>query len=264
MKIYLSADIEGTCGIVSWDETVLEKEDSKIYREQMGKEVASACIGARSAGADEILVKDAHHSARNIDPRILPEYALLFRGWSRDPLMMMSGLDESFGACLFTGYHSGASTGGNPLAHTMDTELTYIKVNGEIASEFTLNAYACAYYKVPVAFLSGDEALCESAKKLNPNIVTASVNRGYGNGSISVHPNLATRMIEDGVKDALSGDISRHLIELPKHFEVEIRYTEAYKAFKASFYPGMKMVDEHTVSYETDDYYDVLRMILFI
>lgn len=264
MKIYLSADIEGTCGIVDWSETILENELSNQIRNQMTKEVSEACTAAGEVGANEVLVKDAHDSARNIDPTMLPECTKIFRGWSKDPQVMVSGLDSSFDACLFTGYHSAAFTDGNPLAHTMDLDFSYIKINDKIASEFTFNAYACAYHKVPVAFLSGDEKLCEAAKELNPNIITVPVLKGYGNGSISIHPNLALEKINTGVKDALQGDLSRHLIKLPNHFKVEIRYKEHYKAFKASFYPNMKKLDAHTVLFETDNYFEVLRMLLFI
>ncbi len=41
MKLYLSADIEGTCGIVNWDETKLECEFSQHYRTQMSKEITA-------------------------------------------------------------------------------------------------------------------------------------------------------------------------------------------------------------------------------
>lgn len=264
MKLYLSADIEGTCGIVNWDETKLECEFSQHYRTQMSKEITVACDGATQSGVHEILVKDAHDSGRNINPNILPENVKILRGWTKDPLVMMAGIDESFDACIFTGYHSGATCNGNPLSHTMDIDYDYFKINDEIASEFTINAYIAAYYNVPVAFLSGDEMLCESAKKLNPNIVTVPVSKGIGNGSISIHPNLALKKIEKGVKKALSGDLSRHLIKLPDKFKIEIKFREHYKAFKASFYPNMKKIDSQTVLFETEDYYEFLRMLLFI
>lgn len=264
MKVYLSADIEGTCGIVDWSETILENEQSIKYKDQMSKEVYAACEGAKDSGATEILVKDAHDSARNINPNVLPKYVQLFRGWSNDPLVMVSGLNESFDACIFTGYHSAASTDGNPLAHTMDPAFNYIKINGKIASEFTINAYACAYYNVPVAFLSGDEKLCKSAKELCPNIVAVPVSQGYGNGSISLHPQKAIEKIKIGVREALQGNISRHMLDLPETFSIEINYKEHHSAFKASFYPNMKQINANTVLFETNDYYEVLRMLLFL
>ena len=108
MKLFLSADMEGTCGVVSWPET--ERATPMDYapiQKQMTREVAAACRGALSAGAEEVLVKDAHDSARNIDAAELPECIRILRGWTGDPLSMMSGLDrDDYGAVLFTGYHA--------------------------------------------------------------------------------------------------------------------------------------------------------------
>ena len=70
-KIFISSDIEGTTGIVDWNETELKEKDGDYFREQMSREVAAACRGALSAGADEVFVKDAHDYARNIDPMAL-------------------------------------------------------------------------------------------------------------------------------------------------------------------------------------------------
>ena len=149
MKLYLSADIEGTCGIVNWDETKLECEFSQHYRTQMSKEITAACDGATQSGVHEILVKDAHDSGRNINPNILPENVKILRGWTKDPLVMMAGIDESFDACIFTGYHSGATCNGNPLSHTMDIDYDYFKINQKNVVYFT---FSCVIYYRPDKF----------------------------------------------------------------------------------------------------------------
>ena len=66
------------------------------------------------------------------------------------------------------------------------------------------------------------------------------VSKGIGNGSISIHPHKAVKMIKEGVKEALSGDLSRHIIKLPDRFEIDIKFKNHYKAYKASFYPGVE------------------------
>ena len=67
MRLYLSADIEGTCGIADWAETErATMDDYRPFAAQMTAEVAAACEGAVAAGAEDILVKDAHDSARNL------------------------------------------------------------------------------------------------------------------------------------------------------------------------------------------------------
>ena len=118
MKVFLSADMEGTCGIVSWPETERATPfDYTPAQKQMTREVAAACRGALAAGAEMVLVKDAHDSARNIDPTALPRGIRMNRSWSGDPLSMMSGLDkDTYGAVFFTGYHAWAGCPGNPLS----------------------------------------------------------------------------------------------------------------------------------------------------
>ena len=82
MKLYLSADIEGTAGITLWDETEYGHPRYAYFSDQMTREVRAACEGAANAGFDDILVKDAHDSACNLQPRMLPEDVRLFRGWA--------------------------------------------------------------------------------------------------------------------------------------------------------------------------------------
>ncbi|MGL5346577.1 MAG: M55 family metallopeptidase [Peptostreptococcaceae bacterium] len=264
MKIYLSADIEGTCGIVDWEETDLDTTVGAYSREQMTKEVAAACEGATMCKADSILVKDAHGSARTINPLYLPENTSILRGWARDPHIMMAGIDPEFDVTLFVGYHSGSSQNGNPLSHTMHCDYDYIKINERVMTEFMINAYTSIYYGVPVAFISGDEMVCKDAKEIFPNIVTVPVSKGIGQASISIHPNLAIKKIKEGVKMALTGDLNRHLITLPNKFKVEIKFRQHYRAYKASFYPGVELLNSQTIQFETNDYYEFLRMFFFI
>ena len=147
MKVFLSADMEGTCGIVSWPETERSAPfDYSPMQKQMSREVAAACRGALSAGAEEVLVKDAHDSARNIDPTMLPRGIRMNRSWSGDLLSMMSGLDqEKFDAVFFTGYHAWASCPGNSLSHTMNGRNNLVRLNGVLCSEFLINTYTAGY-----------------------------------------------------------------------------------------------------------------------
>ena len=142
MKLFFSCDMEGTAGIMNWNETDYDKpNDYAHWVRQMSREVAAACEGVLAGGASEILVKDAHDYGRNLDPELLPEEAKIFRGWGKTPLCMMAGLDESFDGAIFTGYHSGAGMDTNPLAHTMNTKNYYVKCNGELMPGCILPKY---------------------------------------------------------------------------------------------------------------------------
>jgi D-amino peptidase len=265
MKVYISADMEGVTGIAHWNETDKGKGDYGYFADQMTREVAAACEGALKAGASEIWIKDAHETGRNIDPEALPENVRLIRGWSGHPFSMVQELDESFDALLFVGYHAWAGSNHNPLAHTMDAHgIQYIKINGTYASEFMIHAYAAASLGVPVVFISGDKGLMEEAQALNGNMRTLAVNEGIGDSTISIHPQVAVDQMKKEVELALKGDLASCKIEIPEYFEVEISFAAHKKAYKASFYPGMKQLSANAVGFETHDYFEVLRMMSFV
>ena len=68
MRIFLSADIEGTAGIARWEEARAQESCHQYFKEQMSREVAAACRGALAAGADEVVIKDAHGPGRTHKP----------------------------------------------------------------------------------------------------------------------------------------------------------------------------------------------------
>lgn len=263
MKIYISADIEGITGVTTWDETEKTHSDYNEFKIQMNKEVKAACNGAISAGAKEILVKDGHDTAANLEHSLLPEEVTLHRGWQEDPMSMMSALDSSFDAALFIGYHSRGGSNRSPISHTLMPYIETIKINGVFASEFLINVYTAALYDVPVLFVSGDKGLCEDVNNVNSNIVTLAVKEGIGGATINMHPNKAIREIEALVYKALNSDLNLCKIDLPKTFNVEISYKDFKKAYRNSFYKGAKLINEKTISFETDDYYEVLRFLHF-
>jgi len=264
MKIYISADIEGITGIANWDETDKSKPDYQKFSKQMTEEVKAACEGAINGGAEEIWIKDAHGSGRNLIADDLPQNIKLIRGWSGHPFLMVQELDESFDALIFIGYHSCGSSSANPLAHTVSSStFNYVKLNDKLASEFLIHSYAAATVGVPVVFLSGDEGLCKEVNTINENIRTVAVNKGIGNSVISIHPQLAIKKIKKGVESILKEDISKCEINLPEHFKMELSFKNHAKAFKTSFYPGMKQISSTNVVFESDNYFEVLRMFSF-
>ena len=264
MKIYISADIEGISGITHWDEAGIQGPDYGIFRAQMTAEVSAACEGALQAGAEEIWVKDAHASGRNLIPEKLPREVRLVRGWSGHPFKMVQEVDESFDAMLMVGYHSPAGSGANPLAHTITGSVASLKLNGQYASEFLLNTCAAALENVPVVFVSGDVGLCQEAQSLIPAITAVAVKQGIGDSTVSIHPQLAAEEIRDKVQMALEGEVSECRIRMPERFSVEIGYRNHAQAHRASFFPGAGLKDPHTIEFETDDYFEVLRLLLFV
>jgi len=264
MKVFISADIEGITGTTHDDETDARKPDYGEFREQMTAEVHAACEGARAAGADEIWVKDAHDTGRNLLAAKLPRDIRLVRGWSGHPFSMVQELDGTFSALIMIGYHSRAGMPTSPLAHTMTGSVTHVKLNDRFASEFLLHAYAAESFGVPVVFVSGDEGLCEEVGAVNPAIGVVAVKRGVGSSTISIHPAVAVDKIRVGVEAALRADLDRCHIPLPNRFVLEIRYRDHGRAYRAGFYPGAQPLNSFTVRFDHGDYMDVMRTLLFV
>ncbi|MDK2950456.1 MAG: D-amino peptidase [Kosmotogales bacterium] len=264
MKIFISSDIEGTAGINDWAETTLNKPEYKYYSEQMTEEVRAACDGAIKAGATEIIIKDAHDTARNINPSKLPMSAKIIRGWSGNPLIMMYGLDSSFDAAIYTGYHSFAGSDGNPLSHSMSTNIYSIEINDVLVSEFTINSFTAAYYRVPSVFISGDKSITNFARSFIEGIKTVATLEGKGGASTSINPNLACKLIEKGVFQSLKGDYKVLIPELPETFSVKVTYMRHKDAYRNSFFPGVSQTGSRAICFKETDFYEVLRKFLFI
>ena len=186
MKLFISADIEGCAGVALTDETHKKESVYQRFAEEMTEEVVAACEAAHEAGADEIVVKDGHGDASNIDPLKMPEYVTLIRGKSGHPYNMMYGIDDSYDGVLYLGYHAPAGDPNFSISHTSTGNSLYIHLNGKVMSECMLNSYTAASHHVPVLFLSGDEEICRQAKELIPGITTVETKHGVGAASPGV------------------------------------------------------------------------------
>ena len=264
MKLFISADIEGTAGIVNWSETEYGKDGYEYFRRQMTREVSAACEAALSIDEHStIIVKDAHDSARNILPEMLPKNTRLFRGWAKHPFCMMYGLDETFAGVSLTGYHSAAGMNTNPLAHTRNTKAYKVSLNGETCPEALINSLTASYLGVPVLAITGDKGVCDYMQTRFPQILTVPVNEGAGSGVMSLHPDTAVDFIRETAEKALAQAKDIPCIPLPEHFCFEVNYIKHFDAYSASFYPGAVQLDEKTVRFESCDWMDVLRFIHF-
>ncbi len=264
MKVFISADIEGVSGVSAWEDIAADSPEYEASRRRMTAEVRAACEGALAAGAREILVRDAHGSARNIIHSELPRRARLIRGWSGGPMMMMDGLDKSFAAAVYIGYHAPAGSAASPMSHTMSTSLAEFRVNGRPVSEFELNAWAAALLKVPSVFLSGDKAACAHARRLVPRISTTAAKEGLGEASMHLHPAEAAERIAAGVKAALTARPAIRPPAPPRTPVLDLKFKESRRAHRFSFYPGARRTGDLSVRLRCADCFGILRAVQFI
>lgn len=266
MKLFISADIEGIADLASFTEA--GHADPQLYSRgmlQMSKEVGAVCRGALSAGADFIAVKDSHGNGLNIMHEYLPEMVTLIRGEVQNPYTMIGGIDKSYDAVMFVGFHDAAGQNGNPMAHTISSSrIREITINGVPAGELHIFAYAAAYLGVSTVLVSGDQAICEKAEAINEEIVTCSTKYGVGAAVSSLHPKEVEKRLESAAREALLKDIDRYKLVLPEEFVITVAYHKHYEAEKASYYPGAEKVEPHIIKFKAKDYFEVLRFFHFV
>ena len=265
MRVYITADIEGTCGFTHKEEGDRGTPWYPYFAREMALEAAACARGAISAGAEEVVVHDAHDTARNIDPTLLPEGALLMRRSGPDPYAMVSGLQNGgFDALMLVGFHSWVGSAGNPASHTFNRHTTRLSLNGQPLSEFLFDVYSAASLGVPTPLVSGDKNLCAFARAVVPGIQTVEAVEGLGPGTLSRHPAVVQREIAEKAKRALLGDCRRCMPALPDRFRMEMEFADPAMAAFNRYYPGVEQLDDRTLTYEAAHWLDVLVMVHFV
>jgi D-amino peptidase len=263
LRVYISVDMEGITGVVDFPEIEEKGADYGVFRKIMVQEVNAAVEGALEAGAGEIVVRDAHDSARNLLPGDLHREARLLRNWADSPLCMMEGIDAGFDAAVFIGYHARAGTADAALPHTMTLKIFEVRMNGIPLSEAGLNALIAGEFGVPVVFLSGDKAICEQVAELWEGVTTVAVKEGRGKAVLSLHPEKSRELIRAGVAAALRdrGRVAPYRLAPP--YEMEIVFTDPNRAFRMQFYPGAEYLPPRTVRFRSERLMDCLTFFYF-
>ncbi len=263
LKVFISVDMEGISGVIHWDDVSRRGDDYSLFRKLMTQETNAAIEGAFEAGAIEILVRDSHGSARNIIPDLLRQEAELLRDWSGGPLDMMEGIDKTFDAVIFIGYHARAGTPDAVLKHTMSGRIYDVVLNGKKMPEAGINGAIAGYFDVPVVMIAGDLAICKQAKELFGNIENVAVKEGIGNAAKMLHPLKAQELIKKKTIEALKRLKDFKPFKLKPPFKMEVTFKDEERAQNASWIPGAKRTGDRSVSFTSNDLMEVLKFFKF-
>jgi len=260
LKVFISVDMEGIAGVVNWEEVNRSGLDYNLFRRLMTEETNAAIEGALEAGAGYILVRDAHGSGRNLLPDLLNPKAELIRDWSGGPFSMMEGIDSTFDAVIFIGYHAKAGTPNGVLKHTMNSRtIADVKLNGISVPEAGINGAIAGYFGVPVVFIAGDKAICKQAKDLFPWVEAVAVKEGIGSAVKTLHPKVARKRIKERVYYALTHLKKYKPFVIKPPYTIEVTFIDEVLANKVSFIPYAKRTGPLSVSFTDDDFIQVLR-----
>jgi D-amino peptidase len=204
VKVFISSDMEGTAGVVDWDQCIAGGSQYDYYTELLTAEINAAIEGAQAAGATEFLVNDSHSKMMNLKPDALAGRAGYLSGRYK-PMYMMQGLDASFDAVFFVSYHGSMNSRGSVLSHTYyPAAFAEVTVNGEVAGEAGINALVAAAYQVPIVLVTGDTTTAKETARFCPNVHTAVVKTSVTRfAAASLHPATACDRIRAEARAAI-------------------------------------------------------------
>lgn len=264
LKVYISADMEGVVGAVTGDQLGPGGFEYGRFRQLMTDEVNAAIEAARAMGATEILVSDSHGNGENLLIEQLPPDVQLVRSWPR-PLMMMQGIDDTFDAVLFIGYHASTSNTQGVRAHTISSaNLTSVRINGVQMMEASINAAIAGDFGVPVVMISGDDAVVDEAHRIVGDMEGAVVKWNYGfHSARTLMPEAAYDVIGQRVRAALGrlDDFAPYRMESP--IELEISFKNYMPAELMAYLPIVERVDSHTIRFVAEDMTEASKFIEF-
>lgn len=265
MRIFISADIEGIAGVVSYAQTDPDGFEYGDARRWMTDEVVAAAEAAHDSGAEQVIVADSHGNGQNLLPDRMPGYVELVRSWPR-PLGMMQGIgDGRFDAALLIGYHAGAMSEGGVLSHTLGGYLRQLEVNGQMLDETLLSAAIAGAFGVPITFISGDNLTVQQARARLGPIEHVITKRSYGRMSAQVRsPSLVCTEIRETVGRAIAraADSSPFRIEGPLRVGLTLR--TALQAEVLAYLPFVSQSAAHEVTFEVADMIALAAMLEFL
>ena len=261
-KVFISVDMEGITGVVQPAQLGPEGFEYQRAREWMTAEVNAAIAGIRDAGPAEIIVCDSHGNGQSVLIDQLPEDVRIVRGFPR-PMEMMQGIDESFAAAVFIGYHASEWTANAVRGHTISSaRLLGVTLNGTEMSEGMYNAALAGQFGVPVAFVSGDRLAVAQLQQVAPSAEGVIVKEPYGyHSALTVTPARGQAMIRDGLKRAMAkiGSLQPYRLTTPIALGVGFKLT--LDAERAAFVPGLTRADAHTVKGTFRDMTEITKLL---
>jgi len=264
-RLFISADMEGVAGVVTGDQLGTTGFEYESFRGFMTEEVNAAIAAAREAGFTEFVVADSHGSMQNLRLDKLPADVQVVRGSPR-PLGMMHGIDDSFDAVVFIGYHASTTNPEGVRAHTFSSAtLADVRLNGVSVTEGAWNAALAGQFGVPVIAVSGDEAAVAEVRRLVGDVEAAVVKWPIGfHAARTLTPEASRAAIGAAVARGLARRATLLPYKVTSPVNVEIRFKNYRPAELLSWLPGVTRVDAHSIRVTVKDMveaYHVLEVV---
>ncbi|MGI8824721.1 MAG: M55 family metallopeptidase [Chloroflexota bacterium] len=258
MDVYISADVEGVAGVVDRAQIMPGENDYAIGRSLMTEEANAAIDGAFAAGATRVVVNDAHARMSNLLPDAVDLRANLILGKYK-PMYMLQGLDSTFDAAFFVGYHGSIGEPEAILSHTYNPRAIWeTRVDGNVVGELGINVLVCDYYGVPLRLVTGDQAVAAEARASVAGVHVAEVKRSFGRFSAeSLSPSRSRDLIQAEARSCLQSIPTAKAVR--RAVTVELTFLVADMASMAEWIRGVKRCGARTVSFDASDGLEAYR-----
>ena len=259
-KIFISVDMEGIGGIGTAQMTTATGKDYALGRRLMTDEVNAVVAAVLRDGPAQVLVNDSHGDMQNLLHTELDPRASYIQG-SVKPLGMVEGLDSTYSAAIFIGYHARAGTANGFLAHTGTGAVKGLWLNDVEVGEGELNAAYAGALGVPVLVASGDSTFVAQ--------FTAGVRTEAVVTKVAVTPMSARLLHPQAVRDSLTSATRRALARreparpytLGTPVRVRLRFADITTPQVLEAIPGVRRIDGYTVAFTAPTMADAYRMI---
>ena len=265
LKVYSSVDMEGVAGVVTNDQLGPGSFEYPKFREFMTRETLSAVQAAKEAGATEILVADSHGNHENLLIDMFPADVRIVRGAPRH-LSMMAGLDRSFDAVIFIGFHASTNNPRGVRAHTFSSaHLTRVALNGATVTEGAFNAAIAGHFGVPVVMISGDDAAIGEVRSLVGNVEAFETKKTLGfHSANTVTPEASVAGIGQKVRAAIERlrDFRPYVVKTP--ITLDVTFKNYMPAEVLSYLKVVERVDSHSIRYVGQDMVEISDFMNFV
>lgn len=265
LKVYISVDMEGVAGVVTGDQLIPGGFEYERFRRFMTDEAVAAVRGAQAAGATEVVVSDSHGNGESLMIELFPKDVRIVRSWPRHG-EMMAGLDSSFAAALFVGYHASTTNPKGVRAHTISSaHFTRVALNGTAVTEAELNAAYAGALGVPVVFISGDDAAISEVTSRLGQMQSVITKKSLGfHSAETLTPAASCDLIYQGAQAAVSHRDQRKPYVLASPLTLEISFKSYTTAEIVSYLRSVERTDAHSVRFVGHDMAEVMDFIVFL
>lgn len=262
MKVYISSDLEGVCGVSKFSQINVRGSSEFLTSMEQAYNELNACIeGLLRAGVDLITVNDAHGAMVNLNVNKINDRVELISGKPK-LFSMMAGLDSSYSAVILHGYHAMAMTPNACLSHTFHERINCVKINNRRVGEAYINALFAATRNVPIAFVTGDKCVCDEVYDQIGDIPRFSVKESLSFGAVICKPKgYILSQIEELVYQSITNPTNWIINQQVGPYVLEIELYSLLLADLAEIVPGVNRISERVIRYDNDDFDHIYKMI---